>query len=109
MEKSLYNFIIHKKGETDNPASFRPITLESIRLKVFTSYLRNKTFQFLAENNYIEQNTQKVFTPKLSGTLEHTAQMANIINKARTKTTVPYQNTTRFEKCIWCSSSQPNS
>ena len=83
--KKACTILIHKKRETDNPASFRPITLESIPLKVFTSCLRNKTFQFLVENNYIEQNIQKGFTPKLSGTLEHTAQMANIINKARTK------------------------
>ena len=83
--KKACTILIYKKGETDNPASFRPITLESIPLKVFTPCLRNKTFQFLVENNYIEQNIQKGFTPKLSGTLEHTAQMANIINKARTK------------------------
>ena len=66
-------------------ANFRPITLEPVPLKVFTSGLRNSTFQFLAENNYIEQNIQKGFTPKLSGTLEHTAQLAHIINKARVK------------------------
>ena len=77
--------LMYKKGETDNPASFRPITLESISLKVFTSCLCKKTFQFLVENNYIEQKIQKRFTPKLSETLEHTAQMANIIDKARIK------------------------
>ncbi len=83
--KKACTILIYKKGQTNDPASFRPITLESIPLKVFTSCLRNKTFQFLLENNYIEQNIQKGFTPKLSGTLEHTAHMANIINKARTK------------------------
>ena len=83
--KKARTILIHKKGETNEPANFRPITLESIPLKIFTSCLRNKTFQFLADNNYIEQNIQKGFTPKLSGTLEHTAQMANIINTARTK------------------------
>ena len=40
---------------------------------------------FLTANNYIEHNIQKGFTPNISGTLEHTAQMANIINKARSK------------------------
>ena len=58
---------------------------ESVPLKIFTSCLRNRTFQFLAENNYIEQNIQKGFTPKLSGTLEHIAQLAHIINKERVK------------------------
>ena len=83
--KKACTILIHKKGETANPANFRPITLESVPLKVLTSCLRNRTFQFLAENNYIEQNIQKGFTPKLSGTLEHTAQLAHIINKARVK------------------------
>ena len=59
--------------ETDNPANFRPITLQSVPLKVFTSCLRNKMFTFLVENNYIEHNIQKGFTPKVAGTLEHTA------------------------------------
>ena len=71
--------------ETDNPANFRPITLQSVPLKVFTSCLRNKMFTFLVENNYIEHNIQKGFTPKVAGTLEHTAHMAHIINTARIK------------------------
>ena len=39
-------------------------------------------YSFLTVNNFIEHNIQKGFTPNMSGTLEHTAQMANIINKA---------------------------
>ena len=77
--KKACTILINKKGETDDPANFRPVTFESIPLKVFTSCLRNRTFQFLAENQYIEPAIQKGFTPKLSGTLEHTAQMAHII------------------------------
>ena len=42
-------------------------------------------YSFLTVNNFIEHNIQKGFTPNMSGTLEHTAQMANIINKARIK------------------------
>ena len=61
--KKACTILIHKKGETANSANFRPITLESVPLKVLTSCLRNRTFQFLAENNYIEQNIQKGFTP----------------------------------------------
>ena len=77
--------LLYKKGDTSIPSNFRPITLESIPLKVFTSCLRNAMYSFLTANNFIEHNIQKGFTPNLSGTLEHTAQMANIINKARNK------------------------
>ena len=83
MEKSLYYINTYKKGNTDDPSNFRPITLESIPLKVFTSCLRNAIHSFLASNNFIEHGIPKCFTPNLSGTLEHTAQMADIINKAR--------------------------
>ena len=41
-------------------------------------------YSFLTANNFIEHNIQKGFTPN-HGTMEHTAQMANIINKARIK------------------------
>ena len=81
--KRACTILIHKKGHTDDPSNFRPITLESVPLKVFTSCLRNAIYSFLTSNNFIEQNIQKGFTPNLSGILEHTAQMADIINKAR--------------------------
>ena len=42
-------------------------------------------FTFLLGNNLIEHKIQKGFTPKVSGTFGHTAQMAHIINQARTK------------------------
>ena len=42
-------------------------------------------YSFLVSNCFIEHSIQKGFTPNLSGTLEHTAQMANIINNARIK------------------------
>ena len=83
--KKACTILIHKKDDTNSSSNFRPITLESIPLKVFTSCLRNALYTYLTANNFIEHNIQKGFKPNLSGTLEHTAQMANIINKARTK------------------------
>ena len=52
---------------------------------MFTSCLRNALYTYLTAKHFIEHNIQKGFKPNLSGTLEHTAQMANIIKKARTK------------------------
>ena len=62
-----------------------PITLESIPLKIFTSCLRDSMFAFLRANCFIEHKIQKGFLPQLTGTFEHTAQMANVINTARIK------------------------
>ena len=44
--KKACTILIHKKGDTNTPANFRPITLESIPLKVFTSCLRNSMHSF---------------------------------------------------------------
>ena len=74
--------LIHKKGDTSDPSSFRPITLQSVPSKIFTSCLRSAIFKFLSQNNYIEQDIQKGFTPKVSRTLAHTVQMSNIVNEA---------------------------
>ena len=81
--KRACTILIHKKGNTNDPSNFRPITLQSVPLKVFASCLRNAIYSYLISNNFIEHSIQKGFTPNLSGTLEHTAQMADIINNAR--------------------------
>ena len=77
--------LIHKKGQTDDPGNFRPITLEPVCLKVFTSLLRNRMFTFLLQNEYIESHVQKGFIPGLSGTMEHIAGLSYVINEARLK------------------------
>ena len=83
--KKACTILVHKKGSSDDPANFRPITLESVPLKVFTSCLHDYIFSFLEKNNCIETEIQKGFTPKISGVLEHTSMMASIIDKARIK------------------------
>ena len=83
--KKAITILIHKKGEREDPANFRPKTLEPVTLKIFTACLRDKIFEFLKENNYIKHNQQKGFIPKLSGILGHTAQMGHITDKAHLK------------------------
>ena len=39
--KKACTILIHKKGDTNTPSNFRPITLENIPLKVFTSCVRS--------------------------------------------------------------------
>ena len=83
--KGACTVLVHKKGGTDDPSNSRPITLESVPLKIFTSCLRNSIFKFLTENNFIETAIQKGFYPKILGTVEHTVQMGHVINQARVK------------------------
>ena len=60
-------------------------TLQSVGLKIFTSCLLDSIFDFLKINGFVKNKIQKGFTHKVSGTLEHTAMMGNIINKAQIK------------------------
>jgi len=83
--KKACTVLIHTKGDTSGPSNIRPNTLGSVLLKIFTSCLRDSMFSFLSSNGYIEDNIQKGFLPKLTGTFEHTAQMSNTIKKARAK------------------------
>ena len=75
--------LIYKKGDKSDPSNFRPITLEPVILKIFTSFLRDRVFEFLQKNKNIETSIQKGFTPGLRGTFESIANMAHIINDAR--------------------------
>ena len=42
-------------------------------------------YAFLQADGFFKHRIQKGLLPKLSGTFEHTAQMANVINNARSK------------------------
>ena len=83
--KKACTVLVHKKGDPSDPSTFRPITLESVPLRIFTSCVRDSMFAFLQANGYIEHQIQKGFLPKVTGTFEHTAQMASVINAARSK------------------------
>ena len=83
--KKACTVFVHKKGDTADPSNFRPITLESVLLKIFTSCLRDSMFAFLKANGFIEHQIQKGFLSNISGTFEYTAQMANVTNTARIK------------------------
>ena len=83
-EKAV-TILIYKSDDPSNPKNFRPITLENVFLKVYTSYIRNQIFEYLKANDYIECRVQKGFIPKISGTIEHTQQLAYIIRHAKRK------------------------
>ena len=87
MEKSDY-YLIHKKDATVDPGNFRPITLESVPLKIFTSAMRNRMCEFLLKNEYVEISVQKGFTPGILGKFEHTAQLAHLKAKKQQRSLI---------------------
>ena len=83
--KKACTVLVDKNGSRDDTANFRPMTVESVPLKVFTSCLHDFVFSFLIQNDFSEAEIRKGFTPKIAGVFELTSMMANIIDKAPTK------------------------
>ena len=80
--------LIHKKGDPSLPENFRPVTLEPVSLKIFTSLLRNRVFTFLINNQYIESHYQNGFMPCMSGIFEHIAEMSYITDHSKKQQSV---------------------
>ena len=83
--KSEVSLLAYKKGDAGNPENVRPITLQPVLSKVFTSIIRNRLFNFASKNKYIETNLQKGFWEKISGCIEHIECLLHIINNAKLK------------------------
>ena len=80
--KSGITVLIYKKLDpafANDPANFRPIILEPIIAKVFTSLIRNRIYGYISKNNYIDSHIQKGFWQDISGTVEHTELMSYLI------------------------------
>ena len=83
--KNGVTVLAYKKGELNNPENFRPITLQPVMSKVFTSLIKDRIYKYICSNNYIDQNIQKGFWTNVSGTIEHTETLTHLINNARNK------------------------
>jgi hypothetical protein len=75
--------LVYKKGDTADPANFRPITLQPALYKVFSSIYRNRVQAFMTANGYLNTNIQKGFVGGVEGVLEHTALLDSIIRSAK--------------------------
>ena len=75
--------MIYKKGDPNDPANFRPITLQPSWYKVFSSVYATSIHDFLTKNHYIERNMQKGFWRGVDGVTEHTEMLAHLIKSAK--------------------------
>ena len=85
MWRSGVTVLVHKKDGPGKPENVRPITLQPVLWKLFTSLVRNRLYRFAADNSYIEANIQKGFWEKISGSVEHIETLIHMINNARIK------------------------
>ena len=83
--KYAFSILIYKRDSNKDPANFRPITLQPVFAKVFSSLIRNRMYTYLIKNKFIETNLQKGFWSEISGCVEHTELLTYIINHSRLK------------------------
>ena len=77
------SILIYKKGDTNDPANFRPITLQPVWYKIFASVYASAIYNFMIDNSYIDKNLQKGFWKGVDGVTEHTEMLAHILNTAK--------------------------
>ena len=99
--KKAATILIYKSDNPSNPKNFRPITLENVFLKVYTSFIRNPIFEYLKANDYIECRVQKGFIPKISGTIEHMPAACIHYMARQKKTDNISSDIAGPEKCLW--------
>jgi hypothetical protein len=75
--------LIYKKGDTNDPSNFRPITLQPVFYKVLSSVIRNRIYAYLEENKFVDKRIQKGFWPTLDGVFEHTQMLTQLLNEAK--------------------------
>ena len=83
--KYAFTILIYKKKSNTEPSNFRPITLQPVLAKIYPSLIRNRIYDFLIKNDFIETRIQKEFSKDISGTIEHIELPSHIINQTRNK------------------------
>ncbi|HMK58473.1 MAG TPA: reverse transcriptase domain-containing protein, partial [Nitrososphaeraceae archaeon] len=75
--------LLQKKGPTDSPENFRPITLQPVAYKILSSILKTRITKFLTSNRLVDESIQKGFWPKSNGVTDHTSILSHIIHDAK--------------------------
>ena len=95
--KTAVTRLIHKKGATDDPKNWRPISLTSTLGKTFHSIIAHRLTRHLIEQNVIDPEIQKGFLPSINGTLEHTQTPSTLLQHYQKKLTSVLFISARFE------------
>ncbi|XP_072020586.1 uncharacterized protein [Amphiura filiformis] len=74
---------ISKDENTSEPANFRPITIKNTSGNLGMGLLAQRTISYLTENEYIDKSIQKGFMEKISGRVEHTEALSEILQGAK--------------------------
>ncbi|RUS69482.1 hypothetical protein EGW08_022750 [Elysia chlorotica] len=74
--------LIHKKGSTDDPSNFRPISLLSSLYKLYSGVLAQRLTRIATTHGWLSAE-QKGFLPGVRGIQEHTFLLQTAIDEAK--------------------------
>ena len=75
--------LIHKGGNPEEPENFRMITLTSCLIKPLHLILARKLESYMITNGYLDEKVQKGFLSKISGCIDHTYTLQELIQDAK--------------------------
>ena len=74
---------IPKEDGAKSVEKFRTISLLNVEGKIFFALKADRITEFVIENNYVNTSIQKGGIPKVSGCIEHTAILSQLIKEAK--------------------------
>lgn len=77
--------LIPKGSATDSPnepSNFRPIALTSCVGKIFTSVLKNRWFDYMIGNQFLDTNIQKALVKNIPGCTEQYSKLLAAVHEA---------------------------
>ena len=80
--KQSRTIMIHKKGDTDDPSNFRPISLLSTLYKLYSGILASRLTKTATSHGWLSAE-QKGFLPGVRGIQEHTFLLQTAIDEAK--------------------------
>ena len=66
--KYAFTFLVYEKKSNTKPSNFLPITLQPVLAKIYSSLIRNRLYNFVIKNYFIETRIQKCFWTGILGT-----------------------------------------
>ena len=92
--------LAYKKDSNKDPLHFRPVTLQPVLSKNFTSILGNRIYDFWCKNEYIEGNLKRDLWDDTSRYIEYTG--THSYHQSCTKEAKKFNyNVTRSKKRVW--------
>ena len=77
--------LAHKGGEADDPSQFRMIALTSCLGKIYHQLKAERLAEYMVDNEYIDDGTQKAFLKAVNGCTEHVQVLSEIFQDAKQK------------------------